>query len=122
MTALSIAFEAPAAPHCRTPSKARPIDLVHLATQTSGDKGREVEALQAFLRQARQALRDVATGDADGIVAAAHRLQGSAESIGAFKVAEAATRLEANAADAASMAMLGAAVLESENFILKLCR
>lgn len=122
MTALSIAFEAPVTARGLSPSQSRPIDLVHLATQTSGDKGREIEALQAFVRQARQALRDVATGDTAGVVTAAHRLQGAASGVGAFKVAAAATRLEENGTDAASMAKLGAAVLETENFILKLCR
>ncbi|KEQ06017.1 MAG: Hpt domain-containing protein [Alphaproteobacteria bacterium] len=122
MAALSIAFEAPVTLRGLSPSQSRPIDLVHLAAQTLGDKGREIDALQAFVRQARQALRDVANGDAAGITAAAHRLQGAAAGVGAFKVADAAARLEENGADAAAMAKLGAAVLETENFVLKLCR
>lgn len=122
MAALSIAFEAPVTLRGLSPSQSRPIDLVHLATQTLGDKSREIEALQAFVRQARQALREIANGDTAVIVAAAHRLQGAAAGVGAFKVADAAARLEANGAEAAAMANLGAAVLDTENFVLKLCR
>ena len=75
----------------------RAIDLVHLARATDGDEALEAELIAMFARQSeklgerlhgtslsRQTRADVA-----------HRLRGSALAIGAFKVAEAAGRLEA---------------------------
>ena len=122
MAALSIAFEAPETHRGACPSQSRPIDLVHLANQTMGDKSLELEVLQMFARQARRALHDMAGADLAGTVAAAHRLKGAAGAVGAFGVSSAAERLEANGSDAAAMAAVGAAVIEAENFINKLCR
>ncbi|QRM45298.1 Hpt domain-containing protein [Rhizobium sp. BG4] len=122
MAAVSIAFEAPDNSKGPCPSKVRPIDLVHLAKQTMGDKALEIEVLQMFARQARACLGEIASGEAKKIVAAAHRLKGAASAVGAFRVSEAAEMLEENAGDAASMAAVGAAVVEAENFILKLSR
>ncbi|MGV2099386.1 Hpt domain-containing protein [Rhizobium sp. 21-4511-3d] len=122
MAAVSIAFEAPDNSKGPCPSKVRPIDLVHLAKQTMGDKALEIEVLQMFARQARACLGEIASGEAKKIVAAAHRLKGAASAVGAFRVSETAEMLEYNAGDAASMAAVGAAVVEAENFILKLSR
>ncbi|MDO9418919.1 Hpt domain-containing protein [Pararhizobium sp.] len=122
MAALRIAFEAPENFGGICPSKERPIDLVHLATQTMGDKVLELEVLQMFARQARQAMKDLATGDRDLRIAAAHKLKGAARAVGAFSVSAAAETLEERIDDAASIAAVGSAVLEAENFILKLCR
>ncbi|MET3854969.1 Hpt domain-containing protein [Rhizobium sp. OAE497] len=122
MAAVSIAFEAPDNSKGPCPSKVRPIDLVHLAKQTMGDKALEIEVLQMFARQARACLGEIASGEAKKIVAAAHRLKGAASAVGAFRVSETAEMLEENAGDAASMAAVGAAVVEAENFILKLSR
>jgi HPt (histidine-containing phosphotransfer) domain-containing protein len=104
------------------PSQDRPVDLVHLANQTMGDKDLENEVLQMFARQARKTLQEIAGADAPAVIAAAHRLKGAAAAVGAFKVSKAAQRLEADAGDAALQAAVGAAVVEAENFILKLCR
>jgi HPt (histidine-containing phosphotransfer) domain-containing protein len=121
MAAANIAFDLqPARAAC--PSQDRPVDLVHLANQTMGDKDLENEVLQMFARQARKSLQEIAGTDAAGIAAAAHCLKGAAAAVGAFKVSAAAERLEANAGDAALQANVGAAVVEAENFILKLCR
>jgi HPt (histidine-containing phosphotransfer) domain-containing protein len=122
MAAVSIAFEAPETLRGGCPSQSRPIDLVHLATQTLGDKTLEIEVLQMFARQARRALHDIASADSAYVVAAAHRLKGAAGAVGAFKVSTAAERLEDNASDASLRAAVAAAVVEAENFINKLCR
>lgn len=122
MAAVSIAFEAPDNSKGPCSSKVRPIDLVHLSKQTMGDKALEIEVLQMFARQARACLGEIASGEAQKIVAAAHRLKGAASAVGAFRVSETAETLEDNAGDAASMAAVGAAVVEAENFILKLSR
>ncbi|WP_431322387.1 Hpt domain-containing protein [Rhizobium sp. YTU87027] len=122
MAAVSIAFAAP--DNCKgpRPSHERPVDLVHLANQTMGDKSLEIEVLQMFARQARACLQEMSSGNAKIIEAAAHRLKGAAGAIGAFRVHAAAEALEGNCGDAASMAAVGFAVIEAENFILKLCR
>ena len=122
MAAVSIAFEAPDNSKGPCPSKVRPIDLVHLAKQTMGDKALEIEVLQMFARQARACLGEIASGEPKKVAGAAHRLKGAASAVGAFRVSETAEMLEDNAGDAASMAAVGAAVVEAENFILKLSR
>ncbi len=122
MAALSIAFEAPDNSAGPCPSKNRPIDLVHLAKQTMGDKALEIEVLQMFARQARACLQEIASGEAARVGAAAHRLKGAASAVGAFRVSEAAEAVEGGGSDAAAVASLGAAVLDTENFILKLSR
>ena len=120
MAALKIAFEAPDNLGGACPSKSRPIDLVHLATQTMGDK--LLEVLQMFARQARQLMKELSSADADATVATAHRLKGAALAVGAFGVAEAAGAAEAEPEQAAHLAALSAAVIEAELFILNLCR
>lgn len=122
MAALNIAFDAPDNAAGRCPSNERPIDLVHLATMTMGDKVLEIEVLQMFSRQARGALLSLGSDDTDIAMAAAHRLKGAAAAVGAFKVAAAAEALEDMGADAGKIAAVGDAVIEAENFILKLCR
>lgn len=122
MAALNIAFEAPDNAGGACPSKGRPIDLVHLANQTMGDKALELEVLQVFARQARELIKDIAVSDAAGREAAAHRLKGAARAIGANAVARTAETLENDCMSPAAIAAVGAAVVDAENFILKLCR
>lgn len=122
MAALNIAFDAPDNSRSSRPSRTRPIDLVHLAAQTAGDKSLEAEVLQVFARQARGALHELAAADDAGIKATAHRLKGAASAVGAFNVAELAGALEEGKTDAPVKAALAAAVLDAENFILKLSR
>lgn len=122
MAVSTLAFEAPVNTRAICPSQSRPIDLVHLAGQTMGDKTLEIEVLQLFASQARRALQEMTEGKPADVIAAAHRLKGAASAVGAFIVADAAFRLEEKGPDAALLAKVGAAVLEAENFILKLCR
>ena len=51
--AVNIAFTTPDNLNGLTPSQQRPIDLVHLASQTKGDKAVEVEILQKERRAKR---------------------------------------------------------------------
>jgi HPt (histidine-containing phosphotransfer) domain-containing protein len=122
MAAVSIAFSTPEATGNICPSQARPIDLVHLASQTMGDKGLEIEVMDMFSRQARRALQDMAGAETAKVRATAHRLKGAAAGIGAFRVSQAAARVEEDATDPARLVALSAAVVEAENFILTLCR
>jgi HPt (histidine-containing phosphotransfer) domain-containing protein len=122
MAALSIAFEAPDNYRGYTPSQHRPIDLVHLARQTSGDKALELEVLHTFARQARSCMNELSSGQADIITQTAHKLKGAALAIGAFNVSAAAEKVESKASDAANIAQLGNAIAEAENFINTLSR
>lgn len=103
------------------PSASRCIDLVHLARQTMGDKDLEIEILSLFARQARAALVDMTVGNIPAATVA-HRIKGAASAVGAFKVAGIASEIEAGQTDAATLARFGAATIEAENFINKLCR
>ncbi|NRP74148.1 hypothetical protein ILFOPFJJ_05069 [Ensifer psoraleae] len=122
MAALKIAFETPDNPGSSPSPCRKPIDFAQLGRQTMGDKELEIEVLQLFARQARQAVSEIAGGDADRRIQAAHRLKGAALAVGAADVAEAAAAIEQKPADASIAGALGAAVLEAELFILKLCR
>ena len=120
MAALSIAFEAPDNYRGYTTSH-RPIDLVHLARQTSGDKSLELEVLHTFARQARSYLNDLASGNANVVAQTAHKLKGAALAIGAFDVSSAAEKVEAEG-QAADIAQLGNAIAAAENLIKTLSR
>ena len=79
----------------------RPIDLVHLAKQTFGERDLESELLRLFDRQSAQILAHLAGHDMiAGRVKAdiAHTLKGSARAVGAFGVASAAEEYESAAA------------------------
>jgi HPt (histidine-containing phosphotransfer) domain-containing protein len=71
-----------------------PIDFEHLERMTLGDAAIEQEVLTLFSAQSAKLMHTLAALPADAS-ALAHTLQGSARAIGAFAVAEAATRLEA---------------------------
>lgn len=121
--AVNIAFEAPGNLNGVTPSQKRPIDLVHLATQTKGDKAVEVEILQMFARQARGCLAAFGSGRSKTEVkAAANRLRNAAMAVGALRVAAAADLVETKGPSADALTSVAAAVLEAEHFILKLAR
>jgi len=72
----------------------RPIDLVHLARMTMGDRSLEREVLQLFDRQAALLVARMRQVAPAGISAVAHTLKGSARGIGAWQVAHAAEAVE----------------------------
>jgi Hpt domain len=76
----------------------RPIDLVHLARMTRGDRSLEREVLQLFDRQATMLIGRMRSSAAPAVSAAAHVLTGSARGIGAWPVARAAQAVEQAAA------------------------
>jgi HPt (histidine-containing phosphotransfer) domain-containing protein len=122
MAATGIAFAAPENASGACPSNARPIDLVHLARQTMGDKTLEAEVLRMFARQLRIGLQDIGAGDPDKRKAALHLLKGAASAVGAFPLADAVAACETRPAEAASLSAVAKAVIEVENFILRLSR
>jgi HPt (histidine-containing phosphotransfer) domain-containing protein len=106
-------------------SAERPIDLVHLARMTLGDRGLEREVLQLFVRQAAVLLGRMQAADADTVAALAHTLRGSAQGLGAWRVAAAAEAVE-RAADVDALdraqAALRVAVEEARAVITDLLR
>jgi HPt (histidine-containing phosphotransfer) domain-containing protein len=105
----------------------RPIDLVHLARMTLGDRSLEREVLQLFVRQASVLLGRMDKAEPDAIAALAHTLKGSARGLGAWRVAAAAEAVELApdmAADAlvAALSALRATVEEAETVITDLLR
>jgi HPt (histidine-containing phosphotransfer) domain-containing protein len=85
------------APEGAPPSFERPIDLVHLARQTLGDRALESEVLDLFVVQARAILDQLAReGDLKRRFDLAHTLKGSARSVGAWQVAHEAEACEAS--------------------------
>jgi HPt (histidine-containing phosphotransfer) domain-containing protein len=109
-----------------TPSLApddRPIDLVHLARMTLGERSLEREVLQLFDRQSMLLLGRMRAAPTN-VATFAHTLKGSARGIGAWRVARAAEALEvANTAEAgAALDRLAAATDEARAVIAELLR
>ena len=71
-----------------------PVDLEHLRRATFGDADLEREVLGMFLTQATRLIGALAEGPPHA-AALAHSLKGSARAIGACRVAERASALEA---------------------------
>jgi HPt (histidine-containing phosphotransfer) domain-containing protein len=90
------------------------IDHVHLERMTLGDRALEREVLEIFVRQTAMTLERIAGAGPARTAAAAHTLKGSARGIGAWRVAEAAERLEQAAIGAADAAAMLAAIAELE--------
>ena len=102
----------------------RPIDLVHLARMTLGDRSLEREVLQLFDRQSALLIARMRTAAPAGVATIVHTLKGSARGIGAWRVARAAEAVElagdAGAADA--LERLAAATEEARAVIADLLK
>ena len=90
------------------------IDQVHLERMTLGDRSLEREVLEIFVRQTAMTLERIAGAGPARTAAAAHTLKGSARGIGAWRVAQAAERLEQAATGTADEAAMLAAIAELE--------
>lgn len=101
----------------------RPVDLVHLARQTGGDRALEEEVLQMFLRQAQNLKRDLANGGTpEARRRLAHALNGTARAVGAFQVASIAHEIENNPGDYGRDDDLSAEVDQTCSYINALLR
>jgi HPt (histidine-containing phosphotransfer) domain-containing protein len=93
-----------------------PIDTAHLGRMTLGDSSLEREVLAMFAGQSAGLAGALASLPADAATLA-HTLKGSARAIGAFRVAEAAERLETALRDdvdvSEALAALGDSVAEA---------
>ena len=100
----------------------RPIDMLHLSKQTSGDSDLENELLTLFAKQVRECLSEMASCEEEERAKKANEVHNAAESIGAFDVADKAGRVKANPADAASLAAFSNSVVKASSFIASLNR
>jgi HPt (histidine-containing phosphotransfer) domain-containing protein len=85
------------------------LDEHHLREMTLGDQSLEREVLQVFARQTTLMLKRMARAEPAHAAAAAHTLKGSARGLGAWRVAEAAERVEQAAT---GLGNLGEAIAE----------
>jgi HPt (histidine-containing phosphotransfer) domain-containing protein len=95
----------------------RPVDLVHLARYTLGNRALEREVLELFLRQSLAHLErlESAALSEKAWLEAAHTIKGSARAVGAWKVAnlaEAAERLPQDAGAERRAQVIGAVAAE----------
>ena len=102
----------------------RPIDLVHLARTTLGDRSLEREVLQLFDRQSSLLIARMRTAAPASIGLIAHTMKGSARGIGAWRVARAAEAVElAEGAElGAALDRLACAAEEARSVITELLR
>ncbi|MEP2945942.1 MAG: Hpt domain-containing protein [Lentilitoribacter sp.] len=100
----------------------RPIDMLHLSKQTSGDSNLESELLTLFAKQVRESLSEMAICTEKQRAKMAGEVHNAAESIGAFDIAEKAGRVEADPADPISLAAFSNSVVKASTFIASLNR
>lgn len=96
-----------------------PIDLVHLARMTLGERSLEREVLQLFRRQASMLIARMRGVEPAGAGGLAHTLNGSARGIGAWRAARAAEAVEIAAT--AGDASFAAACRELEDAVEEAC-
>jgi HPt (histidine-containing phosphotransfer) domain-containing protein len=111
----------------RPASIERPIDLVHLARTTLGERSLERELLQLFEQQANLLLQRMQAAPVEALPTLAHTLKSVARVIGAAQVARAAEAVEfidtAIGADVTrALAALRVATDEARSFIADLLR
>ena len=102
----------------------RPIDLVHLARATLGDRSLEREVLQLFDRQSALLIARLRNAGPDGVAMITHTLKGSARGIGAWRVARAAEAVElaGSTESGAALERLAAATDEARAVIADLLK
>lgn len=88
------------------PSRRRPIDLVHLARQTCGDRALEADVLGMLSRQLDTLLRRLDGARDEDRRQIAHALKGTARNVGAFRLADCAERYETALCDETALAQL----------------
>ena len=102
------------------------IDRAHLARMTHGERDLEREVLQLYATQADMLLGRMAQSSPAAVGALAHTLSGSSRGIGAWRVADAAAAVEADAAQgrdpAASVERLASAIRATRVHIVELVR
>lgn len=93
---MGMALKQDVAMACKAAGMDKPVDLVHLARQTMGDRDLEKEVLGLFLSHCEAYLDEFKNAPDDLCrKQAAHRIKGAARSLGAWELAELAELAEA---------------------------
>lgn len=96
----------------------RPVDLVHLARQSLGDRSLETEILRLFRSQSNLYMDRLAHAKtADERKMASHTILGSARGIGAWSVADEAEKIELHAESASDLGALRRVLDEANDYI-----
>jgi HPt (histidine-containing phosphotransfer) domain-containing protein len=117
----AVAFSMPGGESCGQ-AGSRPVDLVHLARQTLGDRALEQEVLALFIQQATTVRDQIVAASTAERLRLAHSLIGSARGVGAFAIADCAVEIERNPDDRKVLARLAALIDEMRDFIAAIGR
>jgi HPt (histidine-containing phosphotransfer) domain-containing protein len=104
------------------PSSNRPLDLVHLARQTGGDRALETEILQLFRQQIGLCAGQLRMTSGRERKLIAHTVKGSARAVGAFGLSRIAAQIEEAPSDAKLISAVDAEVARIRDFIAGLNR
>ena len=104
------------------PSTIRPLDLVHLARQTGGDRVLETEILQLFRQQIGLCAGQLRMTSGSERKLIAHTMKGSARAVGAFGLSRIASQIEDAPSDARLIGAVEAEVARIRDFIAGLNR
>jgi len=118
---VDVAFSMPGGEACGQ-ARGRPVDLVHLARQTMGDRELERQVLDMFVQQALSVRDEIATADVERRLFLAHGLKGSARGVGAFAVADCAAEIEREPQDARGVKRLGKLIEDVRDFVAAISR
>lgn len=120
-SASAVAFSMPGGEVC-SKARSRPVDLVHLARQTMGDRSLEQDVLCLFVQQALTVRDQIATASVSERLRLSHTLKGSARSVGAFAIAECAEDIERAPSDMQHVKRLARLIVEVRDFIAAIGR
>jgi HPt (histidine-containing phosphotransfer) domain-containing protein len=117
----AVAFSMPGGEASVT-ARGRPIDLVHLARQTMGDRALEQEVLCLFVHQTQQVRERIAQAEPEECRQLAHGLRGAAVGVGAFAIADCAAVIEAKPDDPQAKRKLTRLIDEARDFVAAIGR
>lgn len=117
----AVCFGRPGGETCG-PAPSRPVDLIHLARQTLGNRELEQEVLDLFVQQALDVKDRILNADAAERIRLAHGLKGSASGVGAFQIAECAGQIEASPEGDEMPRRLAGLIDEVRDFIAAISR
>jgi len=120
-TSNAVAFSMPGGESCGS-ARSRPVDLVHLARQTMGDRALEQEVLALFVQQALQVRDQISAASTNERLRLAHGLKGSARGVGAFAIADCATEIEKQPEDRNVLKRLSGLIDEVREFVAAINR
>jgi HPt (histidine-containing phosphotransfer) domain-containing protein len=117
----ALAFSMPGGESCGQ-AQSRPVDLIHLARQTMGDRALEQEVLALFVQQATSVRDQIPAAGTAERLRLAHGLIGSARRVGAFAIADCAVEIERRPDDLQALKRLAGLIDEMRDFIAAIGR